>query len=98
MAQDTPSRDLDKVIVRLPDGVRDMLKMHADENQRSMNAEIVARLLESLEPWKPGDEPALYKTTVSKKFGPTTFDLEDLMLRLRNVERAVAKKSGGEPD
>lgn len=44
MPQDTESRSLDKVIVRLPDGMRDELKEMAAHNKRSMNAEIVARL------------------------------------------------------
>lgn len=42
--QKSESRDLDKVIVRLPDGMRDRVKAAADTNNRSMNAEIVARL------------------------------------------------------
>ncbi|MBX8827998.1 Arc family DNA-binding protein, partial [Ochrobactrum sp. SFR4] len=44
MTQDTPSRSLDKVIVRLPDGMRDQIKAHAEANNRSMNAEIVSLL------------------------------------------------------
>lgn len=46
MAQESDSRGLDKVIVRLPDGMRDTLRDAAAENNRSMNAEIVARLEE----------------------------------------------------
>lgn len=44
MAQKSDSRDLDKVIVRLPNGMRDRIKLAADANNRSMNAEIVAAL------------------------------------------------------
>ncbi len=44
MAQESPSRAMDKVIVRLPDGMRDRIKAAAEANNRSMNAEIVARL------------------------------------------------------
>ena len=44
MAQDSDSRNLDKVIVRLPDGMRDRIKSAAATNNRSMNAEIVAAL------------------------------------------------------
>ena len=44
MAQDTPSRKLDQYIVRFPDGMRDQLKEAAKENNRSLNAEIIARL------------------------------------------------------
>lgn len=38
------SRELDKVIVRLPDGMRDKLKEAAAKAGRTMNAEIVQRL------------------------------------------------------
>lgn len=44
MAQESESRNLDKVIVRLPDGMRDRIKAAAEANNRSMNAEIVATL------------------------------------------------------
>jgi len=37
---------MDKVIVRLPDGMRDRIKAAAERNNRSMNAEIVATLEE----------------------------------------------------
>jgi|GEM_PF-3896209 len=41
----TESRSLtDKFMLRLPDGMRDRIKAKADENGRSMNAEIVATL------------------------------------------------------
>lgn len=46
MADDFPSRSLDKVIVRLPDGMRERIKAAADANNRSMNAEIVSTLAE----------------------------------------------------
>lgn len=92
MSDEFPSRLLEKVVVRLPDGVREMLKLQADQNKRSMNAEIVARLLESLEPWEPGQEP--YKQVVTRhEFEPTTFDMKDFSLRLEKVEEALAKKS-----
>lgn len=47
---DAPSRDQNKFIVRMPDGMRDQLKRLAEANGRSMNAEIVARLERSLRP------------------------------------------------
>ncbi|RHZ98836.1 Arc family DNA-binding protein [Cereibacter sphaeroides] len=47
MAQKSDSRELDKVIVRLPDGMRDRIKAAAEANNRSMNAEIVATLEET---------------------------------------------------
>ncbi|MDK1377121.1 MULTISPECIES: Arc family DNA-binding protein [unclassified Sinorhizobium] len=39
-----PGRGSDQFPLRLPDGMRDQLKEEADKNNRSMNAEIVARL------------------------------------------------------
>lgn len=42
-----PSDQADKVLVRMPDGMRDRLKEAAKANNRTMNAEIVARLQES---------------------------------------------------
>ena len=40
----TTSRDSDKFMLRLPDGMRDRLKSAAAANNRSMNAEIVAAI------------------------------------------------------
>lgn len=42
--QTFPSDAADKVLVRMPDGMRDRLKDAAKSNNRTMNAEIVARL------------------------------------------------------
>jgi predicted nuclease with TOPRIM domain len=44
MVQESKSRKLDQYIVRFPDGMRDRLKDQAAENNRSLNAEIIARL------------------------------------------------------
>ena len=40
--QGFPSDKQDQFVVRLPDGMRDRIKLAADANNRSMNAEIVA--------------------------------------------------------
>lgn len=42
----TVGRGADQYTVRFPDGLRDRIKVAADENNRSMNAEIVATLEE----------------------------------------------------
>lgn len=44
MSADTPAKDQDKFVLRLPDGMRDRLKASAEANKRSMNAEIIDRL------------------------------------------------------
>lgn len=49
MAQESASRKLDQYIVRFPDGMRDRLKLEAEANGRSLNAEIISRLEGSFE-------------------------------------------------
>jgi hypothetical protein len=44
MVQDTPSRHLDKIVVRLPDGLKERIKKAADANKRSVNQELVTTL------------------------------------------------------
>lgn len=44
------TRDSDKYIVRMPEGMRDRIAASAKLNNRTMNAEIVARLQQSFEP------------------------------------------------
>lgn len=39
-----PSDKQDKFMLRLPDGMRDRIKIEAERNNRSMNAEIISRL------------------------------------------------------
>ncbi|KZX95748.1 MULTISPECIES: Arc family DNA-binding protein [unclassified Sulfitobacter] len=58
---DAPSRKQEQFIVRFPDGMRDQIKAAAEENGRSMNAEIVFRLQRTfdtiyLDNSAPGDE------------------------------------------
>lgn len=39
----------DKYVLRLPDGMRERIRAAAEENNRSMNAEILARLEETFD-------------------------------------------------
>lgn len=74
MSDDFPSRNLDKVVVRLPDGMRDQLKLAAELNRRSVNAEIVARLAESflfegqIWPTSHSDAAAARKTLMNQAY------------------------------
>lgn len=43
------SRDADKFVVRMPEGMREQIAEVARENHRSMNSEIVMRIQQSLE-------------------------------------------------
>lgn len=47
--QESESRHADKYIVRFPDGMRDQLKNAAKANNRTLNAEIVARLQQTFD-------------------------------------------------
>ncbi|MDE1139988.1 MAG: Arc family DNA-binding protein [Paraburkholderia tropica] len=49
-SQKPPSRTADQFVVRFPDGMRARIADEAKKNNRSMNAEIVARLEESFTP------------------------------------------------
>jgi Arc-like DNA binding domain len=53
MAKSFPSRQLDKFILRLPDGMRDEIAASAKANNRTMNAEIVLRLRNSFSSKRP---------------------------------------------
>jgi hypothetical protein len=48
MSTKPPSRTAEQFVVRLPEGMRDRIAESAKLNNRSMNAEIVARLEVSL--------------------------------------------------
>lgn len=47
------SRESDKFMLRLPDGMRAQIADAAKSNKRSMNAEVVARIQESFEQREP---------------------------------------------
>ena len=47
--QTTNSRSADKFVIRLPDGLRDRISEVARDHHRSMNSEIIARLMQSIE-------------------------------------------------
>jgi len=48
------NRESDKIIVRLPAGMRDMLKKLAEENGRSMSAEVAFALTTHFAHWRVG--------------------------------------------
>jgi hypothetical protein len=45
-----PSQLAERFQIRMPDGLRDKIRAAAEENKRSMNTEIIARLEESFNP------------------------------------------------
>lgn len=50
MARQTyPSDNVEKLLLRFPDGMRDRIREEAERNGRSMNAEIIVRLQRTLD-------------------------------------------------
>ncbi len=48
-SQSAKREELDKFVVRLPDGMRELIADKAKEQRRSMNMEIIQRLVDSFE-------------------------------------------------
>jgi hypothetical protein len=68
MSDRFPSHQLDKVALRLPEGMRKQLQEAAAANGRSMNAEIVKRLERSFVGFFGGD-PAEDEATLEQMLG-----------------------------
>ena len=82
-----PSDAADKVLVRMPDGMRDQLKESAKVNNRTMNAEIVSRLEQSFSP--AGSHPASFGYAIDQMLD-WTMEKEGVD-QGKALERLVAK-------
>ncbi len=71
-----PSDAQDRFMVRLPDGLRDRIAEAAKANNRSMNAEIVARI------------HASFEQAIEKKYS----NLEDQLNALRTENQSIHEK------
>ncbi|MBY3086082.1 Arc family DNA-binding protein [Rhizobium laguerreae] len=69
---DDPVRDQDKFMLRLPEGMRDRIKLSAERNGRSMNAEIV-QALEQMFPPEPTVEEVLEKVHSALTLAKSSF-------------------------
>ena len=76
-------RESDKFMLRLPDGIRDRIAEAAKANNRTMNAELVARILQSLE------TEARLSTTHGEAVMVTNAVMEQVAVRA--AKRAVAE-------
>jgi DnaJ-domain-containing protein 1 len=81
-------RDSDKFMLRLPDGMRDRIKLAADRNNRSMNAEIVA----TLEDAYPQPKPDVTLSDIDRliAYAQDSVDLDQLEARLDEANRFLA--------
>lgn len=79
MTHDTENRTFsDKFMLRLPDGMRERIKVAAEANNRSMNAEIVSRLEASFLGVK---NIKAVKTDTGRIDEPTAVELVDFIYR-----------------
>ncbi len=83
-----PSETQERFIVRFPDGMRDRLKDAAAANNRSMNAEIVARLQESFE---PRGSNAVLDIATMQELAQQSWRLQSLVHKADELRPAVTK-------
>ena len=77
----------DKFMLRLPDGMRERLKMAAAENNRSLNAEIISRLELTLEHF--ADLSAFGMDAVARRLESSMAISEEVMHKLIYELRAA---------
>ncbi|TKA91810.1 Arc family DNA-binding protein [Guyparkeria sp. SB14A] len=99
MAYDFPSDKLDKFMLRLPEGMRAQIKAAAEQNDRSMNSEIVARLKLSFETDEvfegvSRDDPLSMMRAGTKVMEATLKSFEK-GVRLLEIEREKDEEGGG---
>jgi plasmid stability protein len=83
-----PSQLAERFQIRLPDGLRDSIKASAESNRRSMNSEIVARLLASFGEAAPTEKPTM---TAPMDDIRTARGNEQIMLRVPDGMRDTVK-------
>ncbi len=57
MAATSPSRSAERIMIRLPDGYRRLLKVRAAQNDRTVNGEVVSMLKSVIEAEKMAPVP-----------------------------------------
>lgn len=81
-----PSKQLDQFVVRLPDGMRERIRLAAEVNRRSMNAEIIARLEAT---FLDDDQPPIKVRW--KLEGSYEQDLHQVLSEMRKQMKALEK-------
>ena len=76
------SQNQDKFIARLPDGMRDQLKKSAEQNSRSMNAELVEALKAYLDLEERSKSSVSRRNTTNSDIPATKSDVEMLSKKL----------------
>lgn len=81
-------RESDKFMLRIPNGMRDRIKVAAAQSSRSMNAEIVSRLEASF-----GRDNEHASQATDRPLDAT----EDLRARVENLEQLIREHRGLAP-
>lgn len=81
MVQDTPSRYLDKIVVRLPDGLKERIKDAATANKRSVNQELVTTL------------EAAYPEPDPRELASSMIDLMNKLFEIRSKSGATEEEA-----
>ncbi|MGS1042258.1 Arc family DNA-binding protein [Burkholderia glumae] len=96
-----PSRTAEQFVVRFPDGMRDRIAEAAKANNRSMNAEIVARLEQSFgsdEPLDPKVAEAVATLTDVAMNMMRTMNDDEFQYYLDRAKRANWERMGVPPE
>lgn len=87
-----PASQHDKFIVRLPDGMRDQIAAAAKANNRTMNAEVVARLKLTFELSDTSPEDVSEKMSeMAKYMSELTGQIRDVNSRISKLVEATGK-------
>jgi hypothetical protein len=89
-----PSRQLDKFIIRLPDGMRDHIKAAASASHRTMNDEVIFRLEASFHDAERSTGMAWVKRAKQDAAAATSELSPNLELRIGNLEKGLAALLG----
>lgn len=79
-----PSEDQDKIIIRLPQGMRQRIKVLAEENGRSMTSEIVLRLQRTFD-----EDASVPDFAAGARVDQLTHDLDALRAEVRQLASKV---------
>lgn len=86
---DFPSAKQDQFVLRFPEGLRDRIKAAAEENGRSMNAEIIS-VLEDAYP----DEEKLAQIASELSFMDEIDEIQERLERIRAVQQQLVLEQG----
>ncbi len=86
MSKERSPQTADKYILRFPDGMRDLIAQKAKENGRSMNAEIIARLYESL------SAPPRLTEEMDEEMGRIRFILDAFKATSKDFDKELSER------